>query len=302
MISEKKKINSKSFRSLLDPISTNVEWFEACNFPEYLKVIKEREEYHKFQYRSYSEFLNAGYLKENFKTIIVAVIDYFFSNEYERNGFKLSNYSRFCWQTVIPKENAIIHLLKNMGYTAEKLDLPARAAACKSGLGFIGKNCMFYGYDLGSYVGILMIGTDLDLKQENRGEEHVAGPVCRTCNKCIKACPMNAIYPEGYRINPFKCISFINRHIEEPHKEIPKDFLKLDNWLHGCEVCQDICPLNTKIKHKKEVVFLPEINLYGMKVPNANTVSKEVLIGELGNIKSLEYKKYVNKLLEGKKR
>lgn len=94
--------------------------------------------------------------------------------------------------------------MKNIGYIVEKPDLPVRVATCKSGLGLIGKNCMFYGYDLGSYVGMLMIGTDLEFKRENQGQKQIANSICKKCNRCIKKCLTNTIYSERYRINPYK--------------------------------------------------------------------------------------------------
>lgn len=291
-------MNLKELKSFAESSGIScIGWFKACEFPKYLQAIEERTEYHKFDYRPYQTFLNAGRLPKNVKTIIVLAVDYFYENKYKNNGFKISNYSRFCFATLAPKSNMIIQFLKDKGYNARNMDFPARAAACRAEIGFVGKNCIFYANGLGSYVVIGTIGTDLELVEEHQGEEQIQTSVCANCNKCIDACPTKAISSEGYRINPFRCLSFINRHADEPCIEIPEDALKLDRWLHGCEVCQEVCPLNAKIIHKKEVVFSSEINLYGMTIPNVNVVSEDVLRANIKHITSVNYYKYVRKLL-----
>lgn len=292
-------LESKELRDFALSIGINsIGWFKSCDFPGYLKAIEKRREYHKFNYRSHQDFLNAGRLNEKAKTIIVLVVDYFYENKYESNGFKISNYSRFCWNTLTPKSNKIIQFLKEKNVNARSIDLPARASACKAGLGYIGKNCMFYAHGLGSYVGISTISTELELPMDDSGQEQIQNPKCKDCNKCIDACPTQAISPDGYCINPFKCISFINRHPDEPHKKLPEDKSKFGRWLLGCETCQDVCPLNKNIEHKKEVVFSRELNLYGMKIENKSTISEEFLRSNMKYITLEPYKEFVCKLLE----
>lgn len=102
------------------------------------------------------------------------------------------------------------------GYTADTLKVPARAAAVKAGLGLIGKNTLFYANGVDSYVGIAVIGTDLELESPKTVfPEKVSTDHCVNCGKCIDACPTGAIHMDGYRIHPQKCISFLNRHADE---------------------------------------------------------------------------------------
>lgn len=300
---------------------SSIGWFKASEFTKYLQAIEERPEYHQFDYRPYQAFLNIGRIPKNVKTIVTLAVDYFYENKYDNNKFKISNYSRFQWYTLAPKSNMIVQFLKEKGYYArnmyfptrrdyerfadyddvtnmvEEVEFPARAAACRAGIGFVGKNCMFYAYTLGSYVAIGTIGTDLELAEGHQGEEQIQTSACKNCNKCIDACPTKAISPEGYRINPFKCLAYINRHADESCREMPEGEFKLDKWLHGCEICQDVCPLNMKIKHKREVIFISEINLYGMRIPNVNAISEDVLRANMKYITSENYYKYVQKLL-----
>jgi epoxyqueuosine reductase QueG len=275
---------------------TKVGWFEAGDFPGYIEAIEARPEYHRMAYRTRDAFLKAGHIQDGIRTVIVLVMDYFYE-KCPAGGLKLSNYSRFCWQTLEPKANQVVEHLKAQGLRAEKLDLPNRAAACRAGLGFIGKNSLFYAHGAGSYVGIRCIGTDLRLTQAAPGEEQVGHPVCKSCNKCVEACPTQAIHPEGHRINPLKCVSFLNRHAEEPHKEPPEDLSRLNGWLYGCEVCQDVCPLNVKVHHEKKVTLAPEIVLHGMRLPNKSCIPAELLRDRLKDIKLPQYKDYVERLL-----
>jgi epoxyqueuosine reductase len=276
---------------------TKIGWFEAGDFPKYLQAIEERPEYHRMAYRTRDAFLKAGQLKEGIRTVIALLSDYFYEKCPDAGGLKLSNYSRFCWQTLEPKANQVVDYLKARGLRAEKLDLPNRAAACRAGLGFIGKNTMFYAHGVGSYVGIRCIGTDWRPAECAPGEEQVAHPVCKSCNKCVEACPTQAIHPEGYRINPLKCVSFLNRHADEPHKETPPDVSRLKGWLYGCEICQDVCPLNVKVRHERKVTIAPEIVLHGMRLPNKSSIPAEVLKDRLKDIKLAPYREYVERLL-----
>lgn len=272
-------------------------WFKGAEFTQYLKIIKEHKAIYDFQYRSYENFLQAGIMAKEYKTIIVIIKDYFYESVCEKEGFKLSNYSRFCWQTINPKTELVISYLEDNRYIAHKINAPDRAAACKAGLGFIGKNSLFYAYGLGSYVGIGTIGTNLELQAERVAEESVKNEKCLACNRCIKACPTHAIHENGYGINPLRCISYINRHAEEPNKIVPDDIKKADNWLHGCEICQACCQLNKDMVHNKDVIHSESINLYGMKVNNKSVINRNEIVSKIDEIEDPKYKKYINSLI-----
>ena len=144
-----------------------VGWFPATDFDQYLAAIRERAEYHEIVYRPLSAFLQAGHAPEGVRTIIVVVMDYFVESSDLPDGYRLTNYVRACWPTVSPKTNAMVDFLTKAGHQATPVDVPQRAAACRAGLGFIGRNSMFYAHGLGSYVGISAIGTEQALKGEN---------------------------------------------------------------------------------------------------------------------------------------
>ena len=85
---------------------------------------------------------------------------------------------------------------------------------------------------------------------------------CGTCTKCIDACPTDAII-EPYVVDGSKCISYLT--IELKNEIIPQEFKgKLDNWMFGCDVCQDVCPWNKFSKPHKETWFDPHVALLNL--------------------------------------
>lgn len=120
-----------------------------------------------------------------------------------------------------------------------------RAWAKKSGLGWIGKNSNLISKQAGSFFFIAEIISDLELQPD-----HPVGDFCGTCNRCIEACPTGAII-KPYVVDGSKCISYFTIELKE---EIPVSYSgKFENWVFGCDVCQDVCPWNRfSIPHKNE--------------------------------------------------
>lgn len=112
-----------------------------------------------------------------------------------------------------------------------------RAWALQGGLGFIGKNTMLINRKRGSYFFIGHIILDLELEYESQQPEK---NFCGSCTLCLKACPTNALEP--FVLDANKCISYLTI---EYQGEIPRSFHdKFDNWIFGCDICQDVCPWN----------------------------------------------------------
>ena len=109
--------------------------------------------------------------------------------------------------------------------------------AKKAGLGWIGKNSNLINKKTGSFFFLAELIIDLELDDE----EEPSKDYCGTCTKCIDACPTDAIIAP-YVVDGSRCISYLS--IELKH-EIPKEFKgKMDNWMFGCDICQDVCPWN----------------------------------------------------------
>jgi len=172
-------------------------------------------------------------------------------------GARCGHARRRCWP----------FCLKAQGHRTENLDLPQRAAACRAGLGFIGRNAMFYAH------GLVSLGTDAVLEAQPGGAERAAHRPCDTCGRCIAACPVGAIHAAGYRIDPLRGLSMINRYADEPRRVMPDDPARLDRWVHGCEACQNVCPLNAAARHRQGAIVPPELTLEGLTIPNTISIT-----------------------------
>ena len=126
-----------------------------------------------------------------------------------------------------------------------------RTWAQRSGLGWVGKNGNLINKQSGSYYFIATLITDLSLQYD----DPFAKDFCGTCTKCIDACPTNAILP-GKVVDGSKCISYFTIELKE--MLIPGEMKgKFDNWMFGCDTCQDVCPWNRFSKPNNEINFTP---------------------------------------------
>ena len=144
-----------------------------------------------------------------------------------------------------------------------------KAWAEKSGLGWIGKHTNLINKEQGSYffIGELIIDLELDFD----------GPIkdyCGTCTKCIDACPTEAII-QPYLVDGSKCISYLT--IELKDEIIPKEFNgKMDNWMFGCDVCQEVCPWNRFSIQHSENGFNSNPNVLKMKKNEWDELSEDL--------------------------
>lgn len=124
-----------------------------------------------------------------------------------------------------------------------------KAWAAKSGLGWIGKNSNLLSKQVGSFFFIAELIVDLDLEYDNATTDH-----CGKCTACIDACPTEAIVAP-YVVDGSKCISYFTIELKE---NIPSDVKgKFDDWMFGCDVCQDVCPWNRFSKPHQEPLLKP---------------------------------------------
>ena len=131
-----------------------------------------------------------------------------------------------------------------------------RAWAKQGGIGWVGKNSLILNKKHGSFFFLAEIITDLELISDYPVKNY-----CGTCTKCIDACPTNAIVqPEV--IDARKCISYLTIELKD---EIPNELnKKLNNWVFGCDICQDVCPWNKFSIFHNEKDFNPDDKLEKM--------------------------------------
>ena len=133
-----------------------------------------------------------------------------------------------------------------------------KAWAVRAGLGWVGKNSNILNKKLGSYFFIGEMLIDVELKYDSPTTDH-----CGTCTACIDACPTDAIY-EPRKVDANKCISYLT--IEHKGQIDDRYQTSIENWVFGCDICQDVCPWNSKAKLAQLVDLHPrEKVLNGME-------------------------------------
>ncbi|HOY20762.1 MAG TPA: tRNA epoxyqueuosine(34) reductase QueG [Haliscomenobacter sp.] len=141
--------------------------------------------------------------------------------------------------------------------------------AKRSGLGWVGRNTLLINPKAGSYFFLAELILDLELEYDAPMRDY-----CGTCRRCIDACPTEAISPEGYLVDGSKCISYLTIELREA---IPDEFKgKMDNWMFGCDVCQDVCPWNRFSEAHQEPAFAPHPDLLGMRKAEWEEITQEV--------------------------
>ncbi|MBM3416743.1 MAG: tRNA epoxyqueuosine(34) reductase QueG [Bacteroidetes bacterium] len=126
-----------------------------------------------------------------------------------------------------------------------------RSWAQQSGLGWVGKNGNLITKQSGSFYFIATLITDLELQYD----DPFAKDYCGTCTRCMDECPTNAILSDKV-IDGSRCISYFTIELKE--MLIPGEMKdKFDNWMFGCDTCQDVCPWNRFSKPHSEKAFTP---------------------------------------------
>lgn len=139
--------------------------------------------------------------------------------------------------------------------------------AAKSGLGWIGKNANLITQKTGSFYFIAELILDLELEYDNPTTDH-----CGSCTACIDACPTEAIVAP-YVVDGSKCISYYTIELKE---NIPQEMKgKLDDWMFGCDVCQDVCPWNRFSKAQSEPLFTPYPELLSYSKKDWEEITEE---------------------------
>jgi len=141
--------------------------------------------------------------------------------------------------------------------------------AKRSGVGGIGKNTMLIHPKQGSYFFLAELIIDLELISD-----HPIKDYCGTCTRCIDACPTNAISPQGYLMDGSKCISYFTIELKEA---IPEEYQnKFENWMFGCDICQEVCPWNRFSKKHQEPAFEPHPDLLKLSKNDWEELTEEV--------------------------
>jgi epoxyqueuosine reductase len=151
-----------------------------------------------------------------------------------------------------------------------------RQWASLAGAGWLGKNTLLIRPREGSYFFLSEIILDLDLEPDTP-----IGDFCGTCTRCIDACPTQAIAPQGYLLDASRCISYLTIEL---HAAIPDEFLgRMENWIFGCDICQEVCPWNRFARPHDEPAFRPAEGLLELSRRDWLEMTEEVFGRVLGH-------------------
>ncbi|RJP59017.1 MAG: tRNA epoxyqueuosine(34) reductase QueG [Melioribacteraceae bacterium] len=230
--------------------------------------------------RNFEKREDVSQILPNAKSVISLGLNYYTDTEHNnRDGF--GKVSRYAWGKdyhliIWEKLDQFVEMCKEIDSHFEAktyIDtgpVMDKAWAVKSGIGWMGKHTNVISREIGSWFFIANVITNFEFDYN----EPIAD-FCGSCTACIVACPTNAIVDE-YVVDANKCISYLTI---ESKSDVPEEFIsKFDNWIFGCDICQDVCPWNHKFSlNTDEKEFLPR--------------ETELNISEIKNMTNSEFKK-----------
>ena len=195
------------------------------------------------------------------KTVISFAYNYYSGRGSEdmSDEYKFSNYAWGDDYHVVIKKYLfeIVSYMKNIWgdfdcrVCVDTSPLMEKQWAMKAGIGWIGKHTNIITRDYGSWLFLSEIIIDKKIDADQIYSEDL----CGTCTECIDQCPTDAII-EPYLLDSNKCISYLTIEHRGDIPDNKKD--KLDNWIYGCDICQEVCPWNIKFESKtKDLHFHP---------------------------------------------
>ena len=211
------------------------------------------------------------------KSVITLLMNYFPSRKQDNRLPRISKYAYGRdYHDVI--KNKLIAFLQNIrqkigevhgrGFV-DSAPVLERSWAQRSGLGWIGKNGNLITKGNGSFFFIATLITDLELEYD----DPFIKDYCGTCTRCIDSCPTEAILPDKI-VDGSKCISYFT--IELKDMSIPAEMNgKFENWLFGCDICQDVCPWNRFSKPTKETEFKPLNEVFNLSLQDWEDLTEE---------------------------
>ncbi len=231
----------------------------------------------KYMENHFDKRLNPTLLVEGAKSVISLSYNYFPKVKIDEiNNFKISKYAYGEDYHEVIKDilkEMVAELQEEIGEFGFRVFVDSapvleKAWARKSGLGWVGKNANLITKKHGSFYFLAEIICDLELEYDLAVTDH-----CGSCRACIDACPTQAIVSDRI-VDGSKCISYATIELKN---EIPDYFNgKMDDWMFGCDVCQDVCPWNRFSAPTLQEKFAPNFQKLNFRKNEWKELSQEL--------------------------
>jgi epoxyqueuosine reductase len=197
-------------------------------------------------------------LVDNAQSVITLLLNYYPHEQQREEAPKISKYAyghdyheviKAKLNTLLARMQETFGAVSGRGFV-DSAPVLERSWAQRSGLGWLGKNGNLIHKQSGSFFFIATLITDLDLEYDSP-----VGDYCGSCTRCLDACPTGALVAPGV-VDGSRCISYFTIELKE--LLIPDNVKgQFDNWMFGCDVCQDVCPWNRFSKPNQTAEFTP---------------------------------------------
>lgn len=263
---------------------------EAPRLEKWLKA--NRHGKMEYMENHFDKRLNPTLLVEGAKSVVSLLYNYYPTQQQNSEAPKISKYAYgFDYHDIIKdKLKEFLHTLKekigdvNGRAFVDSAPVLDKAWAKKSGLGWIGKNANLINKQHGSFYFIAELIIDVDLENDGPIKDY-----CGTCTRCLDACPTQAIVAP-YIVDGSKCISYLTIELKDA---IPDEFKnKMDNWVFGCDVCQDVCPWNSFSTPHHESLFNNQTGMLDLSTEEWYDITEEAFSKLFKNsaVKRTKYK------------
>ncbi|MDR3273134.1 MAG: tRNA epoxyqueuosine(34) reductase QueG [Flavobacteriaceae bacterium] len=209
--------------------------------------------------RHFEVRLNPSLLVDGAKSVICFLCNYFPDKQQNTDSYHIAKYAYGDDYHIVIKEKLqqlVCEIQEKAGAFAYRIftdsaPIMERVWAQKAGLGWIGKNSLLISKQKGSFFFLAEIVCDLELVYD----EPFTTDHCGTCTRCLDACPTQAIAAPQV-IDSNRCISYLTIELKGA---AGKEFEgKMQDWIFGCDVCQDVCPWNRFSLPHSEWRFQPK--------------------------------------------
>ncbi len=210
------------------------------------------------------------------KSVISLLLNYFPSEKQISDTYKISKYAYGTDYHFVIKDKLkqLMHFIsEEIGEVhgrafVDSAPVLDKAWAAKSGLGWVGKHSLLLSKSTGSFFFVAELIIDLDLVYDTPVTDH-----CGSCTACIDACPTQAIVADRV-VDGSKCISYFTIELKN---EIPFEQQgHFEDWMFGCDICQDVCPWNRFSKPHSQPLFNPNPELLTMSKKEWEEITEEI--------------------------